>query len=189
VCVAVGSASNLRLKSLILQNTTIKWVNEFKYLGVYFKAAKSLSCDITPSIKKFYSTCNSILNRTKYNNELTRFQLCESKCLPFLTYSLPGLNIKRDQLQELNKAWNIIVRKIFGFNMWESVKLFIGGLGKLNFKYLRLKLIVKFLKCDLNSNNEPLKYLTARYILKDFKYVCDSCGFACNHIKEFDLVW
>jgi hypothetical protein len=36
----------------------------------------------------------------------------------------------------LNSCWNLIYRRIFGFNLWESVKLFICGLGRLNLCHL-----------------------------------------------------
>jgi len=181
VCIALGRGSNIEHRKLILQNSEIDWVREFKYLGVNFTAGKALLCSITPTCKKFYSICNSILNQTKGNDEFTRLHLCESKCLPFLTYALPAVNLKKYQVQELNKAWNCIIRKIFGFNTWESVKLFLAGLGKLNFKFIRLKLSIKFLRNNLNWPSGVLRYLTLRHMLTDFKLICNDCDLVYDH--------
>ena len=90
--------------------------------------------------RKFYSSCNKILGKTQRIDEITKLYLLEANCLPILTYAKPALDLKDSQIRELNVAWNSIYRKIFDFHVWESVTEFIEGLGKLNFKHMRLKL-------------------------------------------------
>ena len=106
--------------------------------------------------------------------------LLESKCFPNLTYALPGLKLTLNQLKELNKAWNCAYRKIFGFNLWESVKTFIAGLGKLNFSYTNVKLALNFLRCNLNSDNGTLRYMVMRNVLSDFDRMSSVHNVKCD---------
>jgi len=58
------------------------------------------------------------------------------------------------QLRELNTCWNMIYRRIFNSNKWESVKLFIFGLGRLDSIHLRAITCLKFVKSiSLLSNS------------------------------------
>jgi len=43
----------------------------------------------------------------------------------------------------LNACWNNVIRRIFGYHRWESVKAVIYGLGRLNVRY---EIIVRKLK-------------------------------------------
>ena len=40
------------------------------------------------------------------------------------------------QIGELNVCWNSVIRRLFGYNRWESVKAVLMGLGRLNIKDL-----------------------------------------------------
>src|SRR5438132_44037 len=147
-----------------LQNCNLAWSKMFKYLGVTFNAGKSLTVDNSNPVRKFYSSCNSILHKTANIDEMAKLQLLEANCLPILTYALPAMKLRQEQLKEMNKAWNCAYRKIFGYNMWESVKPLILGLGKLDFIHIRLKLYINFLISNINSNNQTLHYLLLRNI-------------------------
>jgi len=43
----------------------------------------------------------------------------------------------------INACWNNVIRRVFGYHRWESVKAVIHGLGRLNVTY---KIIVRKLK-------------------------------------------
>jgi len=60
------------------------------------------------------------------------------------------------QLRELNTCWNMIYRRIFKFNKWESVKLLIFGLGSLDYIHLRAMTCLKFVKSMSLLNNSVL---------------------------------
>jgi len=150
-----------------LQNSKLAWSKMFTYLGVTFQAGKTLTVDNSSAIRKFYSGCNSIFHKTLNLDEIAKLHLVEANCLPFLTYALPALKLNREQLHEMNKAWNCAYRKIFGYHMWESVKQLMCCLGKLDFMHIRLKLYINFLRTNVNSNNLTLNYLLMRNVLFD----------------------
>ena len=153
---------------MILQDNPIAWVDTFKYLGVVFKSGKAIKVDIDLIKRKFYASCYSIFGKTAQVDELTRLYLIETNCLPLLTYALPALALSLDNINDLNVAWNNIYRKIFGFNKWDSVKTFIAGLGNLDFKHIRLKMCVSFVKDNLSSDNVTFRYVLFRHYVSHF---------------------
>ena len=60
------------------------------------------------------------------------------------------------QSDTLSVCWNSVYRRIFGFNRWESVKLFIAGLGRLDLKHLILWRKICFLKGILAAGKSLL---------------------------------
>jgi len=47
-------------------------------------------------------------------------------------YAIPALSLKSRQVDELNVCWNNVFRRIFNYNKWESIKVVILVLGRLN---------------------------------------------------------
>ena len=172
-CMALGKAAKYTLSPMMLQDSHIEWAKTFKYLGITFQAGKSLKADINVTKRKFYSSCNRILSKTANINEITRLHLLESNCLPILTYAISVLNLNEEQIREMNVAWNSVYRKIFGFHQWESVSVFIAGLGKLNFRHNWLKLCVTFIKDNLDSSNNTVRYMLLRNVISHFRTFCD----------------
>jgi len=58
-------------------------------------------------------------------------------------YASPALALQNKQINELNACWNNVIRRIFGYHRWESVKAVTYGLGRLNVTY---EIIVRKLK-------------------------------------------
>jgi len=69
-------------------------------------------------------------------DELALLTLQESYTLPVLMYAIPALLLKSRQVDELNVCWNNVLRRIFNYNKWESVKAVILGLGRINLKHI-----------------------------------------------------
>ena len=51
-------------------------------------------------------------------------------------YATPALLLKVRQISELNVCWNMVIRKIFGYHKWESVRTVIDGLGRVDVIHL-----------------------------------------------------
>ena len=122
-------------------------------------------------------------------------QLVESYCLPILLYATTAYHLSLSQLNDLNVGWNSVYRRIFGFNKWESVTSFIGGLGRLNFKCLRDYSCLKFIKQGTVSSNNVFRILSIRHFMcSTFKVLCNRFGivhsvqtclhnFSCDRLK------
>jgi len=66
-------------------------------------------------------------------------------------YAMPALRLTTRQLNEPNACWNNVIRRLFGFNKWESVSAMLLGLGRLNIKHLIVLRKVTFYRYLLYS--------------------------------------
>ena len=155
-CICFGLRHKQALAPMTLGNDNIAWSTSIKYLGIIVKSGYKFMVDFEAVKRKYYMACNTILCNSVFQTELLRLQLLETYCLPILTYCVAALDITRTQLKELNACWNMIFRKIFGFNKWESVRCFIAGLGRLDFEHIYYWQRLKFLKNAFASNNSIL---------------------------------
>ena len=168
----IGKASKYTIQSFVLQGSEIARLDSFKYLGINFEVEKSLHIETGSVKRKFYAASNAILSKTRGLDELSRLSLLESNCLPLLTYAIPSMNINSKQINELNIAWNNIYRCIFGFHSWESVRIFIAGLGKLDFTHIWFKSCISFFKRNLISSHIILRFLTNRHLFCRLDQLC-----------------
>ena len=100
-----------------------------------------------------------MFSNLKYASDIVKLQLMESYCLPLLTYALECLNTKPALLQEINSWWNSAFRRIFGYNIWESVKEVICRLGRLDLVHIINLRRLLFLKHFSHSNNKVVRDL------------------------------
>ena len=75
------------LTSLFLNNDPLDFVDEYKYLGVYLCAGKTLSFSPLTTIRSFHRAANSIFySKVKPNNEVL-MKLLYTNCVPIITYA------------------------------------------------------------------------------------------------------
>jgi len=98
---------------------------------------------VNPLKRSFYAACNSIFSHSDGISEIALLNLQEAYSLSVLTYASPALALQNKQINELNACWNNVIRRIFGYHRWESVKAVIYGLGMLSVTY---EIIVRKLK-------------------------------------------
>jgi hypothetical protein len=161
-CVTIGKMRNLVVDSdVYLGDSIIPWMSKFKYLGVFFEAKDTLIFDYMPARQKFYTACNCIFN---YSNahEPVKLQLFKSACLPFLLYSVGGLELSKAAVRQLSVCYNDGYRKIFGYNRWESVKNVQRMCGDLPFEYLYDSARLRFY-CNLVNVNYFLSCLSVLF--------------------------
>ena len=54
----------------------------------------------------------------------------------YMLCSIPAMSLSAKQISELGVCWNSVIRKLFNYNKWESVKGVLHGLGYLNVSHL-----------------------------------------------------
>ena len=85
-----------------------------KYLGVCFKAGKSVSCNFDNVKKKFYRAFNSICPRSHTaNSELATVELFKAYCLPVLLYAVEVLPLRASNVISLDNCINVVVASVF----------------------------------------------------------------------------
>ena len=101
-----------------------------------FFADRELNVDVSYMKRRFYSSCNSILCKSKLAPEPVKLQLIKSYCLPYLTYCIGALQLSETKLRELNVCWNDAFRRVFGFKRYESVKELQWYCGEMSLPYI-----------------------------------------------------
>jgi len=61
--------------------------------------------------------------------------LQEAYSLSVLMYAAPALHLNVKQTTELNVCWNMVFRKIFQYNKWDSVRAVIDACGRIDVRY------------------------------------------------------
>ena len=135
-CIAFGPKYDFEVDDMLLGSNTISWCSSLKYLGLTLLSGQSVAVDDALIKRKFYASCNAILSNSIGQSELTRLFLLEAYCLPILTYCTMAIDVSQKVVNSFNVCWNMMYRRIFNFNKWETVSLFIAGIGRLNFSHV-----------------------------------------------------
>jgi len=135
-CFIIGQNGISNLANLQLGGKELSWVSKLKYLGVVLVSNNHFSFCLDSMRRKFFAAVNALNSHCKYVAEPVKLQLYESYCLPILLYGLDCVNLSVRQVHELNVCWNNAYRKIFGFKQWESVKMLIFFMQRLDFRKL-----------------------------------------------------
>jgi len=181
----------VRQLTLLLAGRPISWADKIKYLGIYICSNKVFTVDLAPIRRKFFIAVNVILNNTKSTSDFVRLQILENQCLPILTYAIESLNLNQRYIKEINSWWNMVYRKCFNFNKWESVKELICRLGRLDIHHLismRRLLFYKRLLSSVHSNALLSKFsiyfsTCSEYFSVQHKYVIKT-QYSYSNIKR-----
>ena len=97
---------------------------------------------------------------------------------------VPALTLSNIQIDELGVCWNSVIRKIFGYNKWESVKSVFCGLGRLNVKHLIMLRKVRFYRHLYYAQNSLLSDILMQYSERDvmLKTVLWTASNAVQHV-------
>ena len=132
------------VKPLTMYGSELQLVNEVKYLGVTVVSGRTFSINISPTLRKFRSAANTILNAHKKSSEPVLMKLIYAVAVPLLTYACESIPITSRQINEMTVALNDVIRRVFSFHRWESVT------------YLRQM-------CGFLSITEIVRYQTDRF--------------------------
>ena len=113
---AVGKLFD-NIDNLNLGTGVISWSENLKYLGISFKAGKTLTVDfLLVRCASFMPLQTLFCSNTKYASEITKLSLVDSYCLPLISYGCEALNLNSYQMHQLNVCWNNAYRRIFYYN-------------------------------------------------------------------------
>ena len=127
--VMIFGKTDHEIAPLILNGGKLDLTNEWKYLGTTICAGKTFSFTARPEISSFYRAANSVLNVLTDAHENVLMSLLYTNCIPIISYACSVKQYSSSDMTDCNAAINNVVRKIFGFDRRESVRLLreIGG--------------------------------------------------------------
>ena len=105
-------------------------------------------------------------------------------------YCVAATKFTDTQLKALNVYWNMAFRIISGFQRWESVKTFMCGLERLDFKRIFVLRCSKFWKSVYISSSVVLRTIQlfckhVRILINCFSY---GVSVMCVHFSELTCV-
>ena len=98
-------------------------VTEWKYLGVTLASGKTLSFSARPDISSFFRASNSLIGTLTGSHEHILVSLVYFNCIPILTYCCDVKVYSARDMSDCNVAVNNVLRKIFGFSTWQSIRV------------------------------------------------------------------
>ena len=147
---------------IILNGNKVEWAEEWPYLGVTLKSAKTFDCSVTDRIRKFYRCANAILRIDGRSNDMVMLHLIETHCIPLLTYAVEIIHVvNRDERRQLRVAYNSVFRKLFGYRWSESVSNLQAFLSRPTWEELVEKRKNSFVSRLIHNGTDSL----ARYML------------------------
>ena len=126
-CMIFGSSNEC--KPLLLNDSPIAFVNDCKYLGINVIAGKEFFASSKKHLSAFYCCSNTILNVLHGPSKRIQMKLLYSNCVPKLTYACEVRKHTSGEVTQMEVAVNDSIRKIHGYNRWESTRFLRESLG------------------------------------------------------------
>ena len=114
---------------LTMYSKDLSAVSECKYLGVNVVSGSKISFSLLRPLIRFRCSANTILTAPTASSDIIQMKLLYSICIPNLTYACEAINCTSRQFHPLNVAVNDCIRRVFGYNRWESVRFLRSGFG------------------------------------------------------------
>ena len=118
-----GKSFDIQCANLIIDSgNKLKWVEEYRYLGVYLVSAQRFKCSWHNSKCAFYRAFNAIFGRLgrSASSEVV-LHLVRSKCIPVLLYGLNACPINATDFKSLQRPITNIFMKMFATKSAEVV--------------------------------------------------------------------
>ena len=138
-CIRIGKNFHSNCSLMSINNNSIAWSNNFKYLGVVFNSGKKVLTDLKSSRSKFFRSFNSIYSRISRANESVIVSLLKSCCIPILMYSVEAIDLNKTEVNRLQNPVSLAFGKIFKTfddNNTISSCMFYMNCLPLNYEYI-----------------------------------------------------
>ena len=114
VCLRIGPRYNCCCSDLSAYNSKLTWVDEAKYLGVYFKCSKKFSCNWQAARSAYYKALNGILSVLGSNPNIhVALSLVRAGCMPLILYGLASTPLSAADVNLFTFVYNNIFSKLF----------------------------------------------------------------------------
>jgi len=113
-CVRIGQRHNFEIKEIIVNNCTLKWSQEFNYLGVMIASAKKFTVNLQNVKHKFFKALNGIFGKVGLKTSpVVLCSLIEQCCMPILLYASESICWSSSMIRSIDNAYSQALFKIF----------------------------------------------------------------------------
>jgi hypothetical protein len=144
--------NNLYVPNFTLSGKVLKFVNNYKYLGVFISSDCSDDNDLMRQLRAIYTRGNMLVKRFKNCNDDVKIQLFKSYCSNFYAAHL-WCHYKKKSMEKVRVAFNNIFRSLMSIKLGESISLFYMNNDIANFNILLRKSIYLFRLRVLECSN------------------------------------
>ena len=123
------------------------------------KSEKDFCCSVIKPRSNFYRSSNSILDVLNGPSEDVQMKLLYSICVPVITYACEVIDYSSRDKQSLHVAVNDAIRKIFGYDRWQSIKDIREAFGYPSVTEIFAKRKSTFENCLPHIGNSLLSFL------------------------------
>ena len=114
---------------LSINGACIDFVTEWKYLGTTLIAGKCLGFSARNDLSSFFRAANSVINVLRDAHEHILLTLLFTNCVPILSYACSVKQFSAAEMSSCNVAINNVIRRIFGFTQWQSIRVLRQAFG------------------------------------------------------------
>ena len=126
-----------KLLQMVIVREDIKWVDSCVYLGVELKAGKTFTTLAESNRRKFCASVNDIIGNSDFLSEECVLEIIQKQCLPILMFGAGAWKLRVENKRRLVVTFNRAIKRLFGYNDYESIKDILFG-----FKMLSINLLI-----------------------------------------------
>ena len=115
VCMRIGPRYRVECSNItVSQGQEIKWVQQFRYLGVTIVCAATFKCDFSERRRNYFRSFNAVYGRIGRTASCeVIIELIKTKCLPVLCYACEAVPLQTRDYNSFDYVLNCTFRKIF----------------------------------------------------------------------------
>ena len=130
-CIRIGPRHDAVCASISTQcGNNLPWVNELRYLGVYFVSSRTFKCSLDFAKRACYRSLNAIFGKVgRVASEEVIIELVNKKCLPILLYGLEALPLNNSDKKSLDFVFTRFFMKLFktaNITVVKECQLYLG---------------------------------------------------------------
>ena len=126
-----------KLPQMVTGREDIKWADSCVYLGVELKAGRTFTTLAKRNRRKFCASVNDVISNSDFLSEECVLEIIQKQCLPILMFSAEAWKLRVEDKRRLGVTFNRAIRRLFGYNDYESTKDILFG-----FKMLPINLLI-----------------------------------------------
>ena len=153
----IGKNFGFNLPILYIGNGSINWANECCYLGVVIVAGKVFTTNIKMRRRKFCGAANDILSFRSMLSEKCIIHVVNAQALPILAYGAALWKTNYETKRRIGVCFNDCIRKIFGYNRFESVRQILYGFNMLPLDLCIVRARMLLIGSAINSDRRLVK--------------------------------
>ena len=153
-CLKIGPDHNIPDANITINETTLEWVSELKYLGVTFLKASTVKCNWQTARHQYFRSLNGIFGKIGASSSINvTLSLINSFCIPLLVYGSECFSLNKSTSISLNLLITLLSLKMLILLIKNIIKQcqFYCGCLPLSYVIDKRKIVFLYKMADASS--------------------------------------